>query len=91
MSILVVGIGPTSLTSMDQLEENTRKLSQNSRNTARDIVQYVAFQEYLDKYDIAGSFHLVKHLLADVPEQLVAYMQMKGIVPKNKEILSNLN
>lgn len=91
MSILVVGIGPSSFTSMDRLEENTRKLTQNSRNIARDIVQYVAFQAYLDKYDEAGSFHLVKHLLADVPEQLVAYMQMKGIVPKNKEILSKLN
>jgi hypothetical protein len=40
---------------------------------------------------VAGGFHLAKHLLADIPEQLVAYMKMKGILPKNKGILSNLN
>lgn len=91
MSILVVGIGPTSFTSMNRLEGDTRRLSLNGRNNTREIVQYAGFSEFLDKYDITtGSFHLTKQLLADIPEQLVAYMKMKGIVPKNNEILSNL-
>lgn len=92
MSVLVVGIGPTTFTSLTRLEEDTKKLSHNGHKTARDILQYAQFNEFLDKYDdVAGGFHLAKHLLADIPEQLVAYMKMKGILPKNKGILSNLN
>jgi hypothetical protein len=91
MSVLIVGIGPTTFTSITRLED-TRKLSHNGHNAARDILQYAQFNEFLDKYDdMAGCFHLAKHLLADIPEHLVAYMKMKGILPKNKEILSNLN
>ena len=74
---------------MTRLEEDTGKLSHNA---ARDILKYAQFNEFLEKYDVmAGGFHLAKHLLADIPEQLVSYMKMKGILPKNKEILANLN
>lgn len=88
MSVLIVGIGPTSFTSATRLEEDIKKLSQNGRNAARDVVQYAQFNEILEKYDdMAGGFQLAKQLLADIPEQLVAYMKTKGILPKNKEIL----
>ncbi|KAI9549155.1 hypothetical protein GHT06_005470 [Daphnia sinensis] len=88
MSVLIVGIGPTSFTSVTRIEEDIKKLSQNGRNAARDVVQYAQFNEILEKYDVmAGGFQLAKQLLADIPEQLVAYMKMKGILPKKKEIL----
>ncbi len=94
MSVLVVGIGPTAFTSLTRLEGDARKLSHNGRHATREMIQCTAFNEFLEKYDVtAGGFQLAKHMLADIPEQIVSYMKMKGILPKpkNKEILSNLS
>ena len=92
MSVLVVGIGPTAFTSLTRLERDARKLSHSGRNATRDMIQCATFNEFLEKYDVeTGGFQLAKYLLADIPEQIVAYMKTKGILPKTKEILSNLS
>ena len=55
-------------------------LTVNGRTAQRDIVQFVAFNEYL-KYDNQLGHHLAKDLLAKVPKQLVSFMKSKDISP----------
>lgn len=88
MSIVVVGIGDVEFTTTTMMQSEVKRLSQHGSHTVRDILQFACFKEYLDKYDeTSGSFHLAKYLLADIPNQLVTYMKLKGFLPKNNRIL----
>ena len=51
----------------------------------RDIVQFVAFNDYKN-----DPIELAKQTLEEVPRQLVSYMASKGISPR-KELLVNMN
>ena len=50
----------------------------------RDIVQFVAFNEYKN-----DPTELAKQTLEEIPKQLVSYMSSKGIKP-NREALVNM-
>lgn len=51
----------------------------------RDIVQFVAFNEYKN-----DPTELAKQTLEEIPRQLVSYMTSKGISPR-RELLVNMN
>lgn len=55
------------------------------KHMERDIVQFVAFNDYKN-----DPIELAKQTLEEVPRQLVSYMTSKGISPK-KELLVNMN
>lgn len=87
ISIIVVGVGDAEFTTTKQMHSEVKKLTEHGNHIVRDVVQFACFKEYLNKYDeTSGSFHLAKHLLADIPNQLVTYMKFKQISPKNIKI-----
>lgn len=89
VSIVVVGIGPAEFNSMSVLDSN--KLIYGGRAVDREVVQFVAFREFVEKYDAtSGSYHLTKHVMANIPDQMIGYMKLKGILPKKRRILSHL-
>jgi len=51
----------------------------------RDIVQFVAFNNYKN-----DPLELAKQTLEEIPRQLVSYMSSKGISPR-RELLVNMN
>ena len=63
---------------MDELDSDEKMLRVDSQVATRDIVQFVPFEKYKG-VDAANS--LAEEVLAEVPRQLVEYMQSKGISP----------
>lgn len=96
VSIIIVGIGDEDFTSMnvyvyilsyysldaDDVPLYSKKLG---KKMERDIVQFVAFNEYKN-----DPIELAKQTLEEVPRQLVSYMTSKGISPR-RELLVNIN
>jgi hypothetical protein len=46
----------------------------------RDIVQFMAFQECLDKGAFAASY-AAEQVLAEIPNQVLTFLEQKGIKP----------
>lgn len=83
MSIIIVGIGNANFSSMSELDSDNGFLSINGRTAGRDIVQFVAFNKFLNQPDpYRAGVDLAKALLAEIPNQLVGYMKSKNIAPK---------
>jgi len=83
ISVIIVGIGDADFESMDELDGDQKALSFSGRQAARDIVQFVPFRQFLhipDRYR-AGQ-ELARALLAEIPNQLVSFMNLKNIIPK---------
>lgn len=88
MSIIIVGVGNAEFDAMDVLDADGRRLGIEGRYAERDIVQFVPFRDFL------GGQHgqnmnlsqaaLAKAVLAEVPDQVLAYMKKCGIQPKPK-------
>lgn len=81
-----MSVGSADFTAMEILDGDKVILKDKSgRQSQRDIVQFVAlrdFQVKLDPYQ-AGQ-ELAKNLLKEVPDQLVSYMNLKGLAPGNR-------
>ena len=78
MSIIIVGVGDANFSGMNELDSDEKMLRVDSQVATRDIVQFVPFEKY-QGVDAANS--LAEEVLAEVPRQLVEYMQSKGISP----------
>ncbi len=93
MSIILVGLGRGDMTDMDILDDDQRTMSYRGRKAERDIVQFVEMSRYLPDgcldpatfhsvMDAANAkYHLAKDVLAEIPSQVVTYMQRNGVRP----------
>jgi len=86
LSIIIVGVGSNAdFDAMEELDGDSVRLTTDSgKVAARDIVQFVPFQNFLDKgldSQMAG-LRLAREVLAEVPEQFVSYMKANRIEPK---------
>jgi len=82
LSIIIVGIGNADFSSMDELDSDNGMLSCDGKTASRDIVQFVPFRDFLLHGDPSAAANaLARALLAEVPNQLVSFMQSKNLVP----------
>lgn len=83
MSIIIVGVGDADFTAMDILDGDDVRLSYNGAYAERDIVQFVPFNDFLSRGDMALSqAALAKEVLAEIPDQFLSYMKQHNIKPK---------
>jgi len=76
LSIIIIGVGMEKFKAMKELDADGGLLrDDNGRSAQRDIVQFVKFK----KYQSQGAHVLAEKVLKEVPDQLVSYMQKKGI------------
>ncbi|CAD8081247.1 unnamed protein product [Paramecium sonneborni] len=78
LSIIIVGIGNADFKKMNILDNDDKTmLNSKGQKAVRDLVQFVAFNQF--KHDSAL---LSKEVLAELPDQLVEYMELMKIDPK---------
>ncbi|KAJ0399790.1 hypothetical protein ATCC90586_009830 [Pythium insidiosum] len=77
LSIVIVGVGSADFTAMNALDADGKLLrARSGRTAARDIVQFVPFNEYRSQ-----PARLAKETLAEIPMQLTQHFQARGIKP----------
>jgi len=77
MSIIIVGVGSDDFSGMEALDGDKVKISANGQTAARDIVQFVA------RGNLTHT-ELAQQVLAEVPDQVLQYMEMNNIKPNAK-------
>ncbi len=85
MSIIIIGVGPAEFDAMEELDADKKALAYRGKVAERDIVQFVPFREYVGGVG-SGNQHLsqarlAKDVLAEVPEQIIAFMKKNGLTP----------
>jgi len=85
MSIIIIGVGSEDFTAMDDLDSDDSLLTDgNGRVASRDIVQFVELQKFVEGQGARARWNkelLAREVLAELPEQIVGYMQAKGFKP----------
>ncbi|XGW30831.1 hypothetical protein V3C99_009637, partial [Haemonchus contortus] len=85
LSIIIVGVGDEDFSSMNELDSDDMMLSHDGKTAQRDIVQFVALRDfYCGSFEVENEHimnMLAKEVLAEVPQQLVSYMERNGVVP----------
>ena len=84
MSILIVGVGQADFSQMDALDGDQARLSAGGRVASRDIVQFVPLRDFMHTSGPTGVPMLgdiSKALLAELPGQLLEWMQQHRITP----------
>jgi hypothetical protein len=82
MSIIIVGVGSVDFGPMEELDSDDQLLQLGSSTAKRDIVQFVELNQF-----IKGSLSdwdkelLAKEVLAELPGQIVGFMQGAGHKP----------
>lgn len=83
MSIIIVGVGGADFSAMEILDADTTPLYERGRQAQRDIVQFVPYRDFQSSHDFqTAQAALAKAVLAEIPQQFVSYMRMRGIDPK---------
>jgi len=77
ISIVIIGVGNADFTKMDILDGDKGLANSRGQKAARDFVQFVPFRKY--QHDIGL---LAKHVLHEIPEQLVQYKTLVGRKPR---------
>lgn len=93
MSIIIVGVGDSNFSKMERLDSDKGMLiSSTGTQAARDIVQFVEFNDFLSEITM-----LPEAVLREVPDQMVSYMTKNNIkahpsdhIPANEVIKINL-
>ena len=79
-SIIIIGVGTADFSAMDCLDGDDELLRDDNGNTcARDIVQFVEFQEASARGDLA------EEVLKEVPDQVCLHMERIGFKPVKLE------
>ncbi|XP_064085160.1 copine-8-like isoform X2 [Macrobrachium nipponense] len=88
VSIIIVGVGSDDFANMEELDGDKVRLCSNNRYAARDIVQFVPFQQFLmaGGSSYAAKEKLAREVLAEVPDQVIAYMKANNIQPNSPKI-----
>lgn len=79
-----MGIGNAEFDAMEDLDADKGGLKMNGVKAARDIVQFVPFNNYHNLDPSVANLHLAKDVLAEVPKQFMDYMKLNGIKPKRR-------
>lgn len=79
LSVIIVGIGKEDFTNMNKLDADDQKLEHAGVAHHRDIVQFVPFKKFHSK----GATALAQNVLAEIPSQILKYMESKGIKPND--------
>ena len=88
LSVIIVGIGDADFSAMETLDSDEYDLVDGHGVTAkRDIAQFVKLNEFkeIDHNGrvVTAADKLAEAVLAEVPDQLVGYMQEKDIKPSD--------
>ncbi|KAJ1429331.1 copine-8-like protein [Ochromonadaceae sp. CCMP2298] len=75
MSVIIVGVGSDDFSSMRDLDKDDTLMTHGGKTAERDIVQFVARGNL-------GFAELTEQVLAEVPDQLLMYMESRKILPK---------
>ncbi|CAM9580353.1 unnamed protein product [Ectocarpus sp. 12 AP-2014] len=79
-SIVIVGVGKADYTSMKRLDgDDVRLVNKAGKRAGRDIVQFVPMRDFAGK----SSHALAKEVLAEIPAQVIEYMENNQIPPGN--------
>ncbi|XP_046385692.1 copine-8-like [Ischnura elegans] len=91
LSVIIVGVGNADFGDMVELDGDVVPLvGFEGQKAARDIVQFVPFSEFIaaaaaiskgDENATAAKTLLAREVLAEVPSQVVSFMQGKKILP----------
>ena len=68
---------------MEALDSDQGLLRAQGRVAARDIVQFVEMRKFKFSNGLWNQEGLAKEVLAEVPNQVVKWMTMRGIKPLN--------
>ena len=91
MSIIIVGVGDANFDAMEELDgDDVRVTTREGRIASRDIVQFVPLRNFLNSSNFGNlnlrsnlsHSRLAKEVLAEIPGQLVDYMNSKQIAPR---------
>ncbi|XP_061167969.1 copine-8-like isoform X2 [Saccostrea echinata] len=86
LSIIIVGVGNADFSAMNVLDADDQRLCSNGKYAVRDIVQFVPFRDFLGGQSGGNTqisqAALAKEVLAEIPGQVVQYMQANKITPK---------
>ncbi|KAF1436303.1 Copine-8, partial [Spheniscus mendiculus] len=68
---------------MEELDGDVVRISSRGKFAERDIVQFVPFRDYIDRSGnhVLSMARLAKDVLAEIPEQFLSYMRVRGIKP----------
>lgn len=86
LSIIIVGIGDANFAAMETLDSDDYDLVDGMGQTAkRDIAQFVRLNDFKEEGPdgriVTNVEKLAEDVLAEVPDQLVGYMQAQDIKP----------
>ena len=76
LSIIIVGLGQSDFKKMEILDGDKGLLNSKGEKAERDIVQFIEFKKFQNNPDL-----LAKHVLEELPTQVVDYMMDQGIDP----------
>lgn len=85
LSIIIVGIGNAEFNNMVKLDGDNGLVNNQGRKAQRDIVQFVPFRDVQFNSD-----RLAQQLLAELPQQVVQYMNLIKKLP-NPPLQFDLN
>ncbi len=81
MSVIIIGVGNEDYGAMRELDSDGKLLGCQGKTSVRDNVQFVPYRECVMAGDLSSQ------VLAEVPDQLLEFMAMKGIKPNPKLLL----
>ena len=78
LSIIIIGIGTADFSTMEVLDADKDPLYSHllGKGASRDVVQFVEFEDFKNNHT-----QLAKEVLKEIPKQMCAYFQQKGIKP----------
>lgn len=77
LSVLIIGVGPEDFSAMRELDSDDKLLEVRGKKATRDIVQFIDNTNNTTD----GWMSTSQKVLAEIPDQLLAYMEAKGITP----------
>eukprot|EP00611_Tribonema_gayanum_P025403 TRINITY_DN5766_c0_g1_i4.p1 TRINITY_DN5766_c0_g1~~TRINITY_DN5766_c0_g1_i4.p1 ORF type:complete len:268 (-),score=83.72 TRINITY_DN5766_c0_g1_i4:361-1164(-) len=84
LSIIIVGVGNADFKSMEVLDgDDAALVSSSGVRAQRDIVQFVPMRQVASK----GEHAIAKEVLAEIPDQVVAYMKRQNIPPGPRRLV----
>ena len=76
LSVIIIGIGSGGFGNMEVLDADDKPLVSGGVTAARDLVQFVPFNQYKD-----NPKKLAEEVLKEVPDQIMEYYDMNNILP----------
>lgn len=87
VSIIIVGVGNGNFDAMVELDSDNEILTFQDLTADRDIVQFVAYQNFSGCF---AAVDLAQEVLYEVPHQLTSYMEMHGIRPSGGRLTQTI-